>query len=127
MGALKREILGKKIPYENLESTGASHERASKNLPANRLTNRLGLRRYDVPAPMEDTPLSIDRIKIPLKQHIGAPCEPSVTVGQAVQAGDPVGRVPEGQLGAPVHTGITGTVTAVTDEYVEIQGKGGSA
>ncbi|MCL2563036.1 MAG: SLBB domain-containing protein [Oscillospiraceae bacterium] len=127
MGKLKGEFLRNKVPFEKRESRGASDERPYKNLPTARMITRLGLKKYDVPAPMEDGILPIERVKIPLKQHIGAPCTACVTVGQAVTAGDAIGTVAEGQLGSPVHTGISGVVTAVTDTHIEIQAKGGTS
>ena len=125
MGKLKEGILGEKRPFEKKPSKGVSRERAFMNLPADRLIGRLGLREYDLPAPMEREPLAVERVKIPLKQHIGAACTPCVEEGQMVSAGDCVGKVPDGQLGVPVHTGIAGKVHAVTRNYVEIHGKGG--
>ena len=53
-------------------------------------------------------------VTIPLKMHIGAPCEPVIQVGDQVKAGDLIGRKPEKALGADIHASINGTVTAVT-------------
>lgn len=53
-------------------------------------------------------------VTIPLKMHIGAPCEPTIQVGDQVKAGDLIGRKPEKALGADIHASINGTVTAVT-------------
>lgn len=53
-------------------------------------------------------------VNIPLKMHIGAPCEPVIQVGDHIKAGDLIGRKPEKALGADVHASIGGTVTAVS-------------
>ena len=62
---------------------------------------------------------------IKLKQHAGAPCEPTVRLGQAVKTGDEVGRPPvaDGRpaLGAPVHATIDGVVTGIGDGIVWIE------
>ena len=55
-----------------------------------------------------------------LQQHIGAPAKAVVSVGDRVQAGQLVGDIPEGALGAKIHASIEGTVTAVTPEAVTI-------
>ena len=64
---------------------------------------------------------------IKLKQHLGAPCEPVVKVGERVSKGQVVGRPPavDGKpaLGAPVHASIDGTVTAITGGVVWIERK----
>ena len=62
-----------------------------------------------------------------LKQHVGAPCEPLVAVGQRVKKGQPIGRPPMANgkpaLGAPVHASIDGQVTAIENGVVWIENK----
>ncbi|MBO4583854.1 MAG: electron transport complex subunit RsxC [Clostridia bacterium] len=52
-----------------------------------------------------------DTLKVPLSQHIGAPCVPVVNVGDYVKLGQLIGEVPEGKLGARIHSPVSGTVT----------------
>ena len=52
-------------------------------------------------------------VSIPLSQHIGAPCEPLVKKGDTVFAGQKIGAVPEGALGAPVHASVSGKVEKI--------------
>ena len=125
MAQLKGQILWEKRPFEKKSSTGVSAERSFMTLPTDRLIGRLGLGEYNHPAPMEKDPLPVERVKIPLKQHIGPPCTPAVTQGQRVSAGDCIAIVAEGQLGAPIHTGISGIVQAVGQDFIEIHRKGG--
>lgn len=57
------------------------------------------------------TPLSpCEILKVPLSQHIGACCVPTVKVGDAVKVGQVIGEVPEGKLGARVHSPVSGIV-----------------
>ncbi len=52
-----------------------------------------------------------DYVVIPMKQHIGAPCTPLVSVGDVVKRGQKIG---DGEgLCVPVHASVSGTVTAV--------------
>lgn len=53
-----------------------------------------------------------EKVVIPLQQHIGAPCEPLVEVGDAVKTGQKIGES-EGFVSAPVHASISGRVTAI--------------
>ncbi|MCL2216316.1 MAG: SLBB domain-containing protein [Defluviitaleaceae bacterium] len=122
MAKLKGELLAKKVPYEKRQSRGVSDVRGFKNLPAVRLTMRLGLRKYDLPAPMEREPLLTDKVKIPLKQHIGAPGRPVVTPGQKVSMGDVIADIPDGSLGAIIHASISGEIASVNESYIEIRG-----
>ncbi len=96
-----------------------------RRIPVKRLISRLGLHSYDRSAPLSAEAVSVSSVRIPLKQHVGAPCRPAVTVGQQVKAGMLIGEVPENALGAVVHASINGAVTSVTDGYIVISAAGG--
>lgn len=51
-------------------------------------------------------------LTIPMSQHIGTPCEPTVSVGDRVLRGQKIGEVPSG-LGCPVHASVSGTVKEI--------------
>ncbi|GBD99913.1 electron transport complex protein RnfC [bacterium BMS3Abin07] len=51
------------------------------------------------------------RAVIPLSQHIGAPCESIVEMGQEVKKGEVIGN-PGGFVSAPVHASVSGKVVA---------------
>lgn len=51
-------------------------------------------------------------VSIPLSQHIGAHCEPTVAVGDTVTYGQVIGVVPSG-LGCPVHASVSGKVISI--------------
>ncbi len=92
-----------------------------KRLPTSRLIGRLGISEYDVPAPMNCNLMDVESVKIPLKMHVGAPSTPVVKAGQKVKKGDLIAEIKEGALGARIHASISGTVTAVNDQTIEIK------
>lgn len=53
-----------------------------------------------------------DEVIIPLRQHIGAPCEALVSVGDTVKMGQKIGESTS-FISAPVHSSVSGTVTAI--------------
>ncbi|HWI66157.1 MAG TPA: electron transport complex subunit RsxC [Symbiobacteriaceae bacterium] len=53
-----------------------------------------------------------ERLVLPLRQHIGAPCKPLVAAGAQVQAGQPVGDT-DAPVAAPIHASLSGKVSAV--------------
>lgn len=90
-------------------------------VPTRRLIARLGLTDWqDQICPLDEADYRPQRVRIPLQQHIGAPASPTVSVGDRVAAGDVVGRIPEGKLGANVHASIAGRVASVGEGAVEI-------
>lgn len=95
-----------------------------RKLPVKRLISRLGIAQYDQPAPLTDLVIDPDKVVLPLKQHVGVPAKPVVTKGQHVSRGQLVAAVPEGKLGAAVHSSIAGTVEDVKDQIV-IRANGG--
>ncbi len=50
---------------------------------------------------------------VPMSQHLGAPCEPLVSVGDRVERGQRIGDV-DAPVSAPVHSPVAGTVEEVT-------------
>lgn len=90
-------------------------------VPSKRLIARLGLKPFDQAAPMTDVAFNPEVIRIALRQHVGAPASPVVAAGQQVQAGQMIADIPEGALGAAMHTSISGTVSEVTADYIEIR------
>jgi Na+-translocating ferredoxin:NAD+ oxidoreductase RnfC subunit len=87
---------------------------AYRHVPFDRLLARVNLLGYErIPAPFEDGDRFPPQVTIPLKQHIGAPAEPVVAVGDRVGAGQLIGEIPTDKLGARVHASIAGEVTAV--------------
>lgn len=48
----------------------------------------------------------------PMQQHIGAPCEPCVQIGERVLSGQKIGDT-DAFVSAPIHSSVSGTVTAI--------------
>ena len=91
-----------------------------KKVSVDRLTSRLGLKKYDVPAPMLHEGFMPHSVKILLSQHLGAPAVPCVNEGDEVKRGDVIARVPEKALGVNIHASINGKVTVVNSKYIKI-------
>ena len=91
-----------------------------RKVPVKRLASRLGIGRWlemETPFLGDLTPAEV---RVSLRQHIGAAAVAVVEPGRRVTAGDLIGEIPEGALGARVHAGISGTVTEVSD-FVRIR------
>ena len=116
--AVKNSLRGNQSPPAEAGACQARAFAEYRMMPTARLAARVGLQPYlaavpqwvEVPAPV--------RVRIPLKQHIGAPAVPVVQTGDMVRLGDLLGEIPEGALGARVHAGITGRVTVENDAVV---------
>ena len=97
----------------------------NRKAPMARLIHKLGLAQFRNVGPLSDALLQTSKVGIPLKQHLGAACEPTVGVGERVVKGQQIGRRPviDGKpaLGAPVHASIDGTVTHIDDGVVWIE------
>ncbi len=55
-----------------------------------------------------------ETIILPMAQHLGTPCTPTVNVGDPVAVGQVVGDS-DAPISAPIHSGVSGTVTGLTE------------
>lgn len=96
-----------------------------KKVSVERLTSRLALKKYDVPAPLtlSEQPFETHKVRIMLSQHIGSPAEPVVKQGDRVTRGDAVAVCGGKTLGVYIHASIDGTVSEVCDKYIVIEKK----
>ncbi len=91
-----------------------------RRVPLTQLIQKLSLKNFDIPAPFNPSKLNVDTVKIPLKQHIGETSIPFVKEGERVKEGQLIASVPEGKLGANIHSSISGKVKEVTEGYIKI-------
>ncbi|MBN1349044.1 4Fe-4S dicluster domain-containing protein [candidate division KSB1 bacterium] len=94
--------------------------RNARRVPLKRLMNKLGITQYDAHAGWIEDEVLPGRVVLPLQQHIGKPAEPVVKMGEAVQKGQPIARMPDGQLGATIHASISGKITQI-DSAITIE------
>ena len=71
------------------------HSKNTKDMPVRR-----------IPAPEE--------VVLPMSQHIGAPCEPTVKVGDTVKVGQVIGDSDK-YVSAPIHATVSGKVSAIKE------------
>jgi Na+-translocating ferredoxin:NAD+ oxidoreductase RnfC subunit len=126
-GENKRRLMAEKQRWENPPFNPKRPELHMDNrkAPTARLMTKLNLRGFRNVGPLNDTLMAAEKVGIKLKQHVGAPCEASVAVGQHVSKGQVVGRPPVANgkpaLGAPVHASIDGKVTAIDNGVIWIE------
>ena len=106
-------------PPKGVVPAPVKESREYRKAPENRLEARLGLSKYESEAPLDDKVRPVAKVRIPYSQHIGAPAVCAVKKGDSVTRGQIVAEAAQG-LSVPVHASICGTVTDVTDRYVEI-------
>jgi len=90
----------------------------NRRVPIGRLIRKLGLADFKNKGPLLEASLMAKRVKLPLKQHVGAPAGAVVKVGDAVKCGDVIAKPAENQLGAVIHASISGRVKEVSDAIV---------
>ena len=118
----KQNLAEAKVRYQPTETEfHARDARKYRLVPSKRLVARLGLRDFDCPAPWTEETLQPAEVHISTRQHVGAPAVPVVSAGDHVQAGQLIGQVPEGALGATIHASISGTVTECGNDFIVIR------
>ncbi len=75
-----------------------------------------GIHPHDGKSLSENLPIQVlpapEKVYIPVSLHIGAPCEPVVSVGDKVNFGQLIARAPA-PVSADVHASVSGTVSAI--------------
>ncbi len=66
-----------------------------------------------------------ERVLLPMIQHMGAPCEPMVKVGDQVKVGQLIGDAGS-PMSAPIYSSVSGKVTAIS-EFINPMGMRTSA
>lgn len=87
--------------------TAVGKSRGGISVPHNKNTAEKPVKRMEFPK----------TVVLPMQQHIGAPCEPTVKVGDIVDVGQVVGDTDK-FVSAPIHATISGKVVAVGDVYL---------
>ena len=113
--ALKEELArqGVKNPHKGAPA-GVHPWRSYRRVPVARLLPRLGLKPYARPAPAREVTWEPEQVTLPLKQHVGAPAEAVVAVGDRVEAGQLVAEIPAGKLGSRLFASLSGWVAEQT-------------
>lgn len=89
-----------------------------RKIPTRRLVERLQIGQYEDHPPFMEENIQVKEVRIPLKQHLGAPAKPVVKEGEHVEKGSLVGEIPDNALGARVHASIEGSVVSVDGAVV---------
>ena len=110
---------GLKLP-ENVAIDPNRRDADLKKVSVERLTMRLGLKKYDMTAPISED-FETKRVKLMLSQSIGAPAEAVVSKGDTVQRGALIAKAKDGALSVALHASIDGVVENVTDRYIQIK------
>ena len=115
---------GVKAP-QNVQPVPVKQSREYRKAPEERLEARLGLTRYEVDAPLQPDDCwrkagLIQKVKIMLSQHIGAPAVPVVEKGEQVKAGQCIARPAEG-LSVAIHASVDGVVKEITEQSIIIR------
>lgn len=118
---LKGLLRQKGFRYEKpLAAFQQLEERSYRRAPSRRIAARLGVDAYYDYHIDECHELMPDVVRIPLQQHIGVPSLPTVAVGDNVETGQLIGRIPEKGLGANIHASICGRVRSVSNSEIII-------
>lgn len=122
IGNCKNELRSQGVvPTVDSVWKGVSPYREQRKVPMERLLARLGLSKYDIPAPLEEQDVTGTLLKIRLNQHIGAPAVPLVEKGEQVIKNQLIARAAADKLSVSYHAPCQGTVLDVTPNNIMIQ------
>ena len=117
---VKAELLKNGVKNIPMEQTTPKPERAYRKVPTKRLVNRLGVRKYERDGFIYQELNAPALVTILAKQHIGAPGEIVVKVGDHVTVGQVIVKAKENALSTNIHSSVIGTVQSVSEASVII-------
>jgi len=120
MGVMKEKGVAKTLLSDEFDPHPI---REGRKIPVSRISRRIDVLRYDCDAPLKSELLDVDRVRIPLHQNVGVPCQPMVKVGDRVEEGMMIGSPPDGALGAPIHASISGVVEHIFNDSIFIRAR----
>ncbi|KAB3525609.1 proton-conducting membrane transporter [Alkaliphilus serpentinus] len=103
----------------------ANEARDYRKIPTDRLMAKINVQSYSHQKFKRAYSIKVSSVGIPLKQHIGVMSEAIVALGDWVEEGQMIGRVPDGKLGANVHASISGVIMEIGDIIRIQEGDGG--
>lgn len=113
-GMLKRALGQAGIRYPKGEGMGQeSPARELRKVPSKKAAAKAGVLKYYDYTITDLVCAEPKEVRIPLKMHIGAPCDPIIADGEHVTKGQLIGKCPEGALGTNMHASIDGTATVI--------------
>jgi Na+-translocating ferredoxin:NAD+ oxidoreductase RnfC subunit len=110
---------GRKISIRK-EEYNVPEERAGRQLPSDRIVNRLDIKKYYGRLSFSRDIPQFSKVYLKLSQHIGAPSEPVVKVGQNVKKGELIADKKNG-LSLPLHASVDGKVIQIDSENIIIE------
>lgn len=119
MAEYKNGLRAAGVKAPQVQAAPVSPAREFRKAPMKRLMARLDLAKYDAPAPLQDECVSVESVKIPLRQHIGAPAVAAVKGGDMVERGQIIAN-PASGLSVAIHASISGRVRTVDANFITI-------
>ncbi|MDR1923018.1 MAG: SLBB domain-containing protein [Planctomycetaceae bacterium] len=93
----------------------------NRRMPTERLIKKIGLASFTNKAPLESSLVNVNRVVIPLRQHIGATSIQVVKQGDTVSKGDLIAKCPDNALGTNIHASITGKIKNISNDSITIE------
>ena len=108
-------------PPKDVEAKEVHPMRDMRRVPLDRLASRLGVKKYQVQAPLDNRLIDgFSEVNILCSQHIGAPAVPIVKMGDRVKKGQVIAKAADG-LSVNIHASIDGLVTAVSTKSITVK------
>lgn len=121
IGAYKQGLRANGVKPPERELAPVKKEREYRKVSMKRLVSRLGLSKYDVKAPLDESEFKPKEVKISLSQSIGAPSVLNVKAGDTVKCGQIVGSFTPDKLSVNVHSSVDGKVVEACDKYIIVR------
>lgn len=107
--------------YEQQKPVKVHPVKEGRRVPLKQLMKKLNVEKYESKTPFKEISFKPKVVRLKLKQHAGAPAVPKVKLNQLVEKGQIIAAPKEGNLGANIHSSVSGKISDITEDYIEIK------
>lgn len=104
---------------KDIVSTEVNIMRENRRVPMERLTQHIGLSKYDIPAPLKDEAVKTKIVKIQLNQK--TPPLLVVNKNDIVHKYQLIAQAVEAEFSLPIHASISGKILDINNKYITIK------
>jgi Na+-translocating ferredoxin:NAD+ oxidoreductase RnfC subunit len=111
---------GIKNPHRK-DNISPNEQYENRKISIQTLLKKCGLTEWSDITLSDEGSRKVSLVRVPLDRHVGAPAVATIGLGKKVKMTDVIAASPKGSLGTFYHAPISGTVTDIRDNWIEIR------
>jgi Na+-translocating ferredoxin:NAD+ oxidoreductase RnfC subunit len=116
----KQNMRAEGVKYVQKHPVKVHPMKEGRRVPLKMLMKKLKVDNWNVHTPFVEVDYEPSEVKLKLKQAVGEPSIPTVSLRDKVSKGDVIAKIPDGKPGSTIHASISGVVIDVNNDFIRI-------